>query len=486
MNDFDRASPNGDWASQPWAAPQPVVAREFGDVVLCLRLSEGDSVELNAAAASLFCTSTGPGTAAMRGEDAVWHSLGEHRHWVTAALAAGVETPPAFASPRWNPPARYARPRFPSLPDEQSWRLLVAATARAPRALEAWDEWQSRTSGRSRLANRLKPLIAANLAAQSSAAATMTDAMALARRCWLKNTIALHRLASVLHELAAAGVRAALLKGAASVLVDYRDLALRPMRDVDVVVPLADRRRAIAIMEAGGFPAHDPIDERLAVRTHGGAYIRPGHLNVDLHWHALWANCWPGADESFWATVQPIVLHGVPAWVPSPEMRLLTTCVHGFRHQPMSSHHWVTDAAAILTTHGDRLDWDWLAAEARRRRATCALREACGYLTDSHGAPLGAEVHSRLERGRVAVFEKVVFESCQCPFPEGSPVRATLVSWLNQYRVSARGFRPRELREFLGAMRLMRGHESGWRFLAEVVRGAWRKLRPARGRTAQT
>lgn len=483
MNNFERVLPDPD-ASGRWPPPPLLVAREFDETTLCLRLPEADAVELNPAAvaairAAKLRPEEKPATPKSLEDPELGAGLGAHRDWVISAVAEGWQQPAAFA-PGWEAPADFSPPAFASLPGEADWLLLVAATARPARALRAWGEWQSRGLRGQRLVRRLRPVLAANLASASSGPAKPLAGGAAARRCWQRNTIAFHRVAPVLRLLAEADVRVALLKGAAVALVDYRDLALRLMADIDLVVPWADRPRARAVLEAAGFRAHQPVDERLAARAHGGAFVRPEYLNLDLHWHALWTNCWVGADDRLWATAQPGRVHDAPVWIPSPELRLLNICVHGLRDQPIPSHHWVVDAAAILTTQGGRLDWDGLLAEARARRVTRTVREACSYLADALGAPIPPAVRRQLERAPTAVFENLIFESYQRPFPAGGPIRATLVSWLNQYRAAARGFRPRELAEFLTAMRLARGHDSTLRFLWELLYGAVRKFRSGR------
>lgn len=469
---------------QQTAAPSPALpllageqrrlvrARTFGTLTVCLRLPQADCVELNATAAELLLRH-GRGNEAPPEVEALRRELGVHLDWVVEALAQSESAMP-HPSPSWQPPLDFPPRRWATLPDRENWLLIVAATARAPRATEARREWRAlRTEASQVLARRLRPIIAANLQAQGEPAAAL--GVPASSDAWVRNVTAFNRMAPVLRRLADAGIRVSLLKGAAAILTDYRDLARRPMNDVDLLVPLADRRRAIAVLESSGFRAHEPGDERLAHRCHGWAYVAPDHLNLDLHWHALWMNCWPGADDGFWAAARPMEIDGVPVFVPAPELRLLTTCVHGFRHQKMPAHYWIADVAALLTVHGRELDWDRLLAEADARRVTRTMREACRYLVEACGAPIPAEVQRRLDRARTAWGEDLIFESFQLPFPEGGAVRASAVSWLNQYRRAARGFGPAEAIDFLRSLSVERGCASVPQLLSRVALSAWRK-----------
>lgn len=484
------------------ALPGPLaLTRSFGPRQLVLRVPEGDGFELEpaaqavlrralagetenafAAAASVPRESRPAETAALA--EQVLAPFRDRLERFTGTGLAGDRAEPRFVSPAWRPPAEFPGGAFASLPRRRGWLLLVAATARAPDASAAWHTWLAiAPRPKSETLRRLRPLIAANLAAHGD---TSVDAEAGARRAWLDNATGLQRLAPVLAALDEAGIRSAVIKGLAAAVFDYRDLALRPMNDFDLAVPLADRRRAIAVLEAAGFQAHSPCPEAFAHRSHGGAYVRPGHLNLDLHWHALWCNCWSGADDRFWADARRIELAGAPCHVPSAEFRFLMTCAHGLRHAELPAHYWIADAAMLLSTHGAALDWDRLLAEARARRLTRMLREACGHLATALGAPIPPEALRAQRRAPTAAFENLIFTSFQRRRPGRGAASRAVASWLNQYRVGARGFRPAEIRDFLRYVRLSRGGRPRSRFLRHLAaRACVKAARELRARCAR-
>ena len=92
---------------------------------------------------------------------------------------------------------------------------------------------------------------------------------------WQQNKTRLELLRSVVAQLREAGIPSLMLKGAALSLAFYRDPGLRPMRDVDLLVPKersADAARKL--VELGFKPEGGKFPNRLRV----------GHGWQDYHW----------------------------------------------------------------------------------------------------------------------------------------------------------------------------------------------------------
>lgn len=474
------------------ARPRLSLLREFADSAVWLRLPEEDRIEFRGAGAvALHLIRGGMNAADAAREVARRENIPMNRveHDVATVLAAleiadagetvrrndGFSADAAgFQSPRWEPPQKFPGRKYVTFPDRNDWLLLVAATAGRSSAEVALSEWLGAKPPAQRTARRLKPLVAANLRTQGSPL-QIPDGDTVLRQTWLANTATLNRLAPVLRSLATTGIRAALIKGTANAMLDYRDLATRPMTDVDIAVPFADRRRAADVLTSVGFVAHAPPPAPVAHREHGGAFVRPGDLNIDLHWHVLWSSCWAGADDGFWAGAAPIEVQGAPAFAPSAELRFLVAIAHGLRYERPATRHWVADTAMILTAHGPEFDWERLRAEARTRRLVRSMREACRFLVEVMGAPIAADELRALEREPTAIFENLNFESFQDRFPRGGPARTAVVSWINQYRIAARGFRLREIVDFLASLRFHRGAPPWPVFIARMAGSVLRK-----------
>ncbi|MBZ0232801.1 MAG: nucleotidyltransferase family protein [Deltaproteobacteria bacterium] len=81
--------------------------------------------------------------------------------------------------------------------------------------------------------------------------------------------------------LGSAGIQVILLKGISYAGELYKDPAERPMSDVDLMVPVADHPRAVAVLEGIGYRHAGPKIQR-SHRHHAMTLKRPGAA-VDLH-----------------------------------------------------------------------------------------------------------------------------------------------------------------------------------------------------------
>lgn len=242
-------------------------------------------------------------------------------------------------------------------------------------------------------------------------------------------------LGRLLEKLHARGLEAALLKGAALVTGYYRDYGLRPMLDADLLVPTRRAREAVEmLMELGwsssitplkGFSDMDALtrlgwkpeerklseysDDFFTVR-HGQDLTNPDEFTIDLHWHALHGYNTPGADEPFWQGGRRITLEGAPVLVLCPEDLLLQVCEHGMRWDPTPPVRWVADAAAILRSEGDGLDWGRFIEAARRHGVVLPVREALRYLRTILPGAVPEDVLTQLDSDKVTSLEKTVFK----------------------------------------------------------------------------
>lgn len=122
------------------------------------------------------------------------------------------------------------------------------------------------------------------------------------------------------------GVRAVLLKGAATLVRFGDDPGLRPMADLDLLVAPADVPRAVVLLRAAGLAERDQ-NPRVARRKHSVSFVGtagPFDFDVDLH-HGLAP--WP------LATALPRVILGhhdeVDGWrIPSPVDAVCVAAVH--------------------------------------------------------------------------------------------------------------------------------------------------------------
>jgi hypothetical protein len=217
---------------------------------------------------------------------------------------------------------------------------------------------------------------------------------------WCRGQVLVRRAMEAVDALARERIRCLALKGLAVVDRYGGDHGLRPMSDVDLLVP---RERAIAAIEAlarqgwqlGAQLAGAPL--RDAVETlHGGALTRDG-AELDLHWVSLVEDTSPGGDAGLWRRARARSVHGREMFFPTVTDLLFHVCVHGARFSRAGSITWVPDGMRLIDQARAEIDWPGLVDEARRRHLQVPLRETLRFLREALGAPVPDDVLVALE-----------------------------------------------------------------------------------------
>ena len=210
-------------------------------------------------------------------------------------------------------------------------------------------------------------------------------------------------LRALLTGLAAAGLPAIVLKGVALAAVAYPEPALRPMRDIDLLVRAADRARVDDVVQAlrATFAAEsDGVPEGSARNP----YLRPDgvaalDISVDVIPASMAPRFAPGAaalTAGFWARAQTATIAGCETLVLSPDDLLLHVTVHlvmtGFGDQLRA----LCDLAAIAHRHRDAIDWPGVVERAATAGLTATLHQALHLATTMLAAEVPVETLTEL------------------------------------------------------------------------------------------
>lgn len=358
-------------------------------------------------------------------------------------------------------------------PDQEL--LLRAALLEAGETAEAWGRLRARLElgALDHASLRLLPLLGANLRRHG-----LDDGLARrlghARRAVaLQNQMLFDGGRAALRALAEAGLDTLVLKGGALALSRYGDLGLRPMQDLDVLVPTAAVPVALEALRRIGWTSLAPITPGFLRTQHAAPLAGPGPgARCDLHWHVYWECCRPSDDDDLWASSVALDFGGLSTRMLGPADQLLHVLVHGSRRTPSPVLVWVPDA--ILTMRAGGIDWDRLLAQAARRRFVLRALTALDYLREALGAPVPASVVSRLRSLPVSPLERLEYAVINRP---PGPLGELPSYWCNYLRHRRRRQRPSPLA-------FLRYLQDVWRAesLAGAARGA---LRRARGRVSE-
>jgi hypothetical protein len=215
------------------------------------------------------------------------------------------------------------------------------------------------------------------------------------RNSWVQAT----RRAAVAEEILAGlrleGIPTLCVKGLPLGLTYYKRPALRPMNDLDIVVPPHYAPRAIEVLDARGFSSHTADWATDRVLRHAVQHVHPVHGEIDLHWHVLFECPQQSADAHFWSAAVPLQVGSEASLQLCPTDALIHVLVHGIRWNPFPPMRWIADAAMILRSGGP-IDWDRLLAFACRFRLGMRLSLGLDLLKHGFRLPVPPEALERI------------------------------------------------------------------------------------------
>jgi len=216
--------------------------------------------------------------------------------------------------------------------------------------------------------------------------------------------------------LAAAGVPALWLKGAALAETVYPRPVLRPMGDLDVLVPFERRAEALAALKASGY-ADEPRDP---LATEVAAFLLPdethhhynlaggpdGGVRVELHFRVAQAIL-PDLDALgwFWSQAQEATDRAgarLGFMTLRPEAHLLYLCAHALLQHGEAKvgllHFY--DLHLLATVYD--LDWGLIVERAAILRWTYPVERALALIQEYFSTPVPAWAREQLQVRRPA------------------------------------------------------------------------------------
>ena len=190
----------------------------------------------------------------------------------------------------------------------------------------------------------------------------------------IRNTLLYRELETLLRALGTLGAPVIVLKGAALADRVYRDRALRPMSDVDLLV---GKERMLDVEDLLGRMGY--AVEELKPGDKAWCYERHYHLvfcrqvnasfrmRCEIHW-LLERPTRPFTidTEGVWTRALPASVANTDVLVLSPEDLLLQLCLHTCKHRLVGGFRAFCDIAEVITHSGQNIDWQLVLQRARQ------------------------------------------------------------------------------------------------------------------------
>lgn len=302
-------------------------------------------------------------------------------------------------------------------PTQQQELLFRAALLQGKDAIECWQEWKSNVdiSLIDDSSLRLLPQLYRNLQMQGVTDPLMVKLKEFYQRAWSENQILFHNMAGLLNRLHNAGIQTMILKGAALLLLYYKDYGLRPMLDFDILVHTAQAATAFDLLVKWGWMSKIEWPEKfqephIYFRNDYGFINITAKQKIDVHRHVLRKSCQANADDDFWKAAVPVKFNNVSTCALNPADQLLHVCVHGEEWHFRAEMHLLADAMIILNYAKSEINWDRLIGQAEERGFILPLRDVLEYLADVLHAPIPPAVLRRLQTISASKKERRVYE----------------------------------------------------------------------------
>ena len=251
----------------------------------------------------------------------------------------------------------------------------------------------------------LAPLLFKRLKESDARACVATDAWERLRQAYFAgasmNSRLYRELGPVLRCLCSSAIPVVALKGAYLAEAVYGDVALRPMCDVDLMVPRAELPRAQAILLDLGGVYHQSENHESFDWT-GHHHMRPvvvRDLTLEIHWTIV-PPTWPVRIDAagLWDRARPVTIAGVEVLALSPEDLLLHLCL-SFIDSGLTGLKLLCDIAETIHRFGGEIDWAQVAHLAREWRAARHVGLTLHLARSTVGAAVPADALEQLVPG---------------------------------------------------------------------------------------
>jgi hypothetical protein len=187
-------------------------------------------------------------------------------------------------------------------------------------------------------------------------------------------------LARVSTALAAEQIPFIVLKGAALAQTIYEKAALRPLADIDILVPRDRVSATVAALQANGYqPPRAAESEDYTLHFENELPVSPRHpigAAIDIHWSLFDSPYYQRALSHDWFWQSSVLLPGYgAARMLGPEAQLLHLSTHLMVHHHGKGVLWLYDIVELLHRHGEALDWDLALVQAQRSELVQSLQQ---------------------------------------------------------------------------------------------------------------
>lgn len=269
------------------------------------------------------------------------------------------------------------------------------------------DDWNSIVA----LANRHKvsPLLYSDLMKNSRLSSVPADVIQKLKGIYLHvfryNARIYHELSRVFRALKENNIPTIVLKGAALAELIYRDIALRPMSDVDIIVRAEDAWRIDEVLEPLGYESDAISKHHVKWLPH---IVKSKFLEIDINPVIFEL---PKLDP--WVNAKRVKISGDEVFILGPEDFILHILLHLDRHHiedGCCNLIWWFDIKRLLENYSVEINWDYIIQVAREHQVESSVKRVFDAIDRWFGVSVPADVLSQLKSSGLITSIKGILE----------------------------------------------------------------------------
>lgn len=234
------------------------------------------------------------------------------------------------------------------------------------------------------------------------------------------NWLALQELQVLLAEFEKAQIPVVVLKGGALATTLYPEPSLRPMSDLDLLIPRASLAQVEVLLIERGYISPVEMGESFGPQlTNYRAYERGGKrpAHLEIHWHLFKSPfyCQRVPIDWFWDHTIEIIINQQRARVFANAAQFLHLASHFALHHRAERLIWSYDLALMLAQDGTPMDWQLVVDTAERFGLVPPVRLATDRVAETWGVAIPPAVSARLCASLVGRLDRTAFAIMTAP-----------------------------------------------------------------------
>ena len=298
-------------------------------------------------------------------------------------------------------------------PTKSQELLLQAALLKGEPMHKAWNEWNSLVDFEQDVeyaSFRMLPLLYNNLNAHGVKDPLMLRLKGIYRKSWSNNHLLFYSTAQVLKLLHSNEIPTIVMKGIALTIGVYKNYSVRPMADMDILIPLSQSRKTIEILKRTGWILQNEQHLEFNLKYGRSAtFYDSEKTELDLHWHPIFEAHDSISERDFWDMSVPLEVAGEKTRAFCVTDNFFHTIVHGLRYNPEPPIRWVADAMTILNSKDCTIEWDRLLHHTSKFRVSLQMKDALTYLTKNFQAQVSRNFLDEIEKIKLTFSDRLVF-----------------------------------------------------------------------------